>query len=290
MLDEAEKSKLPVAPGELPPFPAVAIKALQVASSGDGRLRELHDLVCADPVFAGEILRVANSPLYGISARINSTLQASILLGYERLKKLVLTIGIRVYLANALDIPTLRACWRHSLACAVVAEDLASASFVAKSEARAYLDKDAAYTAGIIHDLGRLVLAKLMPKQYADLLKGTKSESCNVLARERELFGIDHCQAGRLLVEAWRLPAEFIEIASGHHDDLCNRPFDALAAVHFSCLMADALGFQVANSIGFRSYEELLSGLPEPERQYFCVRGEEYISKVARRIDLLESL
>jgi HD-like signal output (HDOD) protein len=212
------------------------------------------------------------------------------LLGYERLKGLVLTIGVRVYLANVLNIPTLRACWRHSLACAVVAEDAAVATFVAQSKARAYVDKDAAYTAGIIHDLGRLVLAKSRPMEYADLLIGAESGPCDVLARERELFGIDHCQAGRSLVQAWKLPAEFIEIASGHHGDICDRPFDALAVVHFSCLMADALGFQVVNSVNFRSYEELLSNLPERERQHFCAKREEYASRVAGRIDSLESI
>ena len=130
-MSESEKPEIRF-PFELPPFPTVAIKALQIASNGSGRLRELHDTICTDQVFSGELLRLANSPLYGIRTAILSTLQASILLGYERLKALILTIGIRVYFTNVLTIPVLRVCWRHSLACAIVAEDLAVASFTSR--------------------------------------------------------------------------------------------------------------------------------------------------------------
>jgi HD-like signal output (HDOD) protein len=290
MLDRAENPEPRVAIIELPPFPAVAIKALQLASDREVRLRQLHEVICADQVFVGELLRLANSPLHGMRTAIKSTLQASILLGYERLKGLILTIGIRVYLAKVLEIAALRACWRHSLACAIVAEDLAVASFAAKSETRAYLDKDVAYTAGMVHDLGRLALAVWRPKQYADFLKDTEKEPCNVLAQECALFGMDHCQVGRSLTAAWNLPAEFMEITAHHHDDLQDPQFNALAAVRFSCLMADALGFQVAHSIDSRTYEELLCELPERERQHFGPSRDEYAQQIAGKIKSVESI
>jgi HD-like signal output (HDOD) protein len=288
MPETSGKSESAILPVELPPLPAVAIRALQIASNGDGRLRELHDIVCTDQVFVGELLKLANAPLYGISSEIKSTLQASILLGYERLKGLILTIGIRMYLSNVLEISVLRACWRHSLACAFVAEDLSVASYAARSRTRAYLDKDAAFTAAILHDLGRLALAKLRPRQYADFLKSTETQPCNVLARERELFGIDHCEAGRLLVQGWGLPAEFARIASRHHDAAQSQSLDALAAVHFSCQMADALGFQVAYSGDSRTYEELLGTLPECERRHFGSSPKEYIFRIASKINAIE--
>jgi HD-like signal output (HDOD) protein len=275
---------------ELSPFPSVAaIKALQLASNGEKGLRELHKLISTDPVFSAELLRAANSPQYAVRASIKSTLQATMVLGYVRLKRLVLTVGLRVSVAKMLEIPVLRACWRHSVACAIVAEELATASFAAKSEKGQHLDKDFAFTAGIMHDIGRLALAVMKPQPYADFLNSIATEPCNILAKERELIGADHCQIGRHLVTAWKLPAEFLEITSCHHDDVQNSQFDATAAVRFGCMMADSLGFSVARSDSTPSYDKLVGGLPEDERRYFGPNREEYVRRIAEKVASIES-
>jgi HD-like signal output (HDOD) protein len=273
---------------ELPPFPAIAIKALQMASTGEMRLRELHEVISTDPAFSAELLKIANSPLYGIRTTIKNTLQASMLLGYVRLKRLVLTVGIRGYLVKMMGTPGVRLCWRHSLACAIVAEDLVTASFAAKCDVPIPVDKDFAFTAGIIHDVGRLALAVVKPKQYAELLRSTQNDPCN-LAGEQDLFGANHCEIGRYLVVAWNLPKEFIAIASQHHNVFLGRPMNALEVIQFSCMMANVLGFHVTPSTGMRPYEALLGDLPEGERQYFRFTREEYAAQIARRIDAIES-
>ena len=293
MLAGTKNSEVPMALAELPPFPAVLIRALQFASNSDSRLRELHDVVSADPVFARELLKTANSPLYGLSTPIKSTLQAAIVLGYRQLKALVLTVGTRAYLGTALQIPVLRACWHHSLACAMVAEDLVLAGFISKSGRWARVDKDFVYTAGILHDVGRLALAVLRPTQYATFLKSTEKQPCDVLDQEQVLFGFDHAQTGGALVTAWELGAEFTEITEQHHKTAANTlaaaPSDALAVVRFSCMMADAVGFQAARTVNGRSYEELIGELPECERQYFGPSRDEYASRIARNISAIES-
>ena len=288
MPDQAKKPEPPVALAELPPFPAVAIRALRLTANPDTRLRELHDVICTDQVFAAELLKTANSPIHGIRSTIKSTLQASILLGYERLKKVVLTIAVRGYLAKVMEIPALRACWRHSLACAIVAEELAVASFAAKSETPVQPDKDFAYTAGILHDLGRLVLAVWKPKQYADFLQGTEKQPCNILAQEEKLFGINHCQIGRSLIAAWGLPVEFTEIICDHHDDMHCPHCNVFAGVRFGCRMSDTLGFAVACSTSTPTYEALLSELPEGVRKRFGANRDEQASRITRKINLIE--
>jgi HD-like signal output (HDOD) protein len=264
-----------------------AIKALQVASNSEG-LRELHKLISTEPVFSAELLRAANSPLYGIRTPIKSTLQAAMILGFVRLKRLVLTVGLRASVAQMLEMPVLRACWRHSLACAIVAEELANASFAAKSEKR-HLDKDFAFTAGIMHDIGRLALALLKPQPYADFLKSIANKPCNILTEERKLFGADHCQIGRYLVTAWRLPAEFLEITSCHHEGVQNFQFDATAAVRFGCMMSDSLGLSVVPSDNTPGYEELVGELPEGERRHFGPNREEYARRIAEKLAPFES-
>jgi putative nucleotidyltransferase with HDIG domain len=263
----------------LPPFPTVAIKALKLMSRKDSRLRELHDLIRADQAFSGEILRLVNSPLFPFRIPITSTLQAVMLLGFERVQSLAVVIGIRAYLRDSLDIPALRSCWRHSLACAIVAEQLASLVM---------LDKDALFTAGIMHDLGRLALAVCHREGYAGLVQNAQELPCDVLARERQLFGIDHCEAGSALVHAWNLPPEFAEITAHHHETPSGVRLNPLAIVQFSCGFADALGFPAIPSLKLYSYEQLRSEIPADIRQRFPEDPSALRSGIDTAMNLME--
>jgi putative nucleotidyltransferase with HDIG domain len=262
----------------LPPFPLVALRALNVLSGTDTSLRELCEVIRPDPVFAAEVLRIANSPLVAFSKEITSVVQASMLLGFRRLRRLVVTLGYRSYMDKSFT-QAQQACWRHSFASAMVAERIARWNSI---------DRDFAYTAGILHDIGRVALATINPKIYADLIERvTASPSCDVLKCERESFGIDHCWAGRLLVTAWKLPEEFIEITSRHHESLTHQE-NATEVVRLSCMLADALGFAAAPHGSIRSYEEVLAEFPESVRKHFP-GNEELASEIAKEITVIEA-
>jgi putative nucleotidyltransferase with HDIG domain len=265
---------------EIPPFPAIAIKALQVISKDYARMSELSDLICSDAAISAELLRTVNSPFFGLRAEVKSVLQATLLLGLERIKGLVVTIGMRAYLGESLKVPALRACWRHSLACAMIAEELTKKSLE---------EKDVAYTAGIIHDIGRFGLAVAYPERYASFLERTIDGPSAVLERERELFGINHCEAGRSLVQRWNLPKEFERVTSEHHRRVTSGPFDLVAIVRASCMMADALGFEVVLPREPRNYKELLAELPERHRNLLSRDAEELSFRIAEKINSLES-
>jgi putative nucleotidyltransferase with HDIG domain len=237
----------------LPPFPGVALRALNILSGTDTSLSELCDLVRCDPVFAAEILRIANSPLIAFSKEVTSILQASMLLGFRRLKRLVITVGLRSYMDKSFT-PALQACWRHSVACAMLAERIARWNSI---------DRDFAYTAGILHDIGRVALVAASPQAYSDLVAGAATEPrWDALRSERERFGIDHCQAGGLLITTWKLPEEFFVITSRHHEPLTHQE-DATEVVRFGCRLADALGFAAVQHGSIRSYEEIVADFPE---------------------------
>jgi HD-like signal output (HDOD) protein len=305
----------PPALAELPPFPVVAIRALQMVWNSEASLRELHDVIRTDQAFSVELLRIANCPLYGIRSQIKSTMQATILLGFERVKAVVLTIGMRSYLGSCLKIPALKACWRHSLACAMITEELAKVNFLGarlggyegllaspqesifpqqtavfnpKVAASAILDKDMAYTAGMIHDVGRLALAASRPQQYAEMLRTAGDGSRDMLQREREAFGMDHTEMGHALAQAWNLPAELDEVISGHHAPVIVNRFDLLAAVQLACRMADTLGFDAGGAANPMNYEELIGGLPERERMHFDCDPEELARAVEAKISSIE--
>ena len=267
----------------LPPFPQVATRVLQLASKNDSSLHQLSALILTDQAFSSEVLTIVNSPLYPVHTPVTSILQGIAALGLERVKGLAVTVGVRAYLRGALGNPSLRAIWRHSLACALLAEEYAGFSLV---------DKGTAYTAGIMHDIGRAALAVIQPGRYANLLQSVEAEASELLARERELFGCDHCQTGRRLAVDWKLPQEFLEIISRHHDaqESSGGAFDLLAVIRFSCNMADTIGFATAPSLKCRSYQELTSTLPERVRERFSAEPEELAFHIANKINSVESV
>jgi HD-like signal output (HDOD) protein len=279
-----EKSEQKFKPGslsEVPAFPAVAIKTLQVMSRERGELSELSELISSDAAMAAGILRMANSALFNIRMEIRGVLQAIHLLGLERVKGVVVTVAMKAYLGQSIEVPVLRACWRHSLACAIVAEEFAKASL---------MEADVAYTAGLMHDVGRLGLIAAYPKEYTDFLLKAENEPCDAMARERDLFGVDHCKAGQLLVTRWNLPRIFSEVTLRHHDSLNPGDPTILTVVRQSCRMAEILGFGVVHPIHPTSYEENLKGLPDRERNRFPKESSELVQQIASKINSIESV
>ena len=264
-------------PDDVPPFPAVALKALNLMAGKDTSLVELCNLIRPDLAFSTEVLRIANSPLVAFSKDITNVLQASMLLGFRRLRSVVITVGLRAYLAHGFT-PLLESCWRHSIACAIIGERAAKACL---------LDKEFAYTAGILHDIGRVVLAVSMPNEYARVVERGADQPRDLLPVERALCGIDHCEVGGTLVREWTLPEAFSWITTCHHDA------DAHAAgedciVRQSCLLADALGFGVAGYRSLRSYAEILNDFPEPARNLF--RDEqELAAEIDSQVTMIET-
>jgi putative nucleotidyltransferase with HDIG domain len=243
-------------------------------------LPQLAELVSADPAFSSAVLTLINSPLYGLRNPIHSIYQAIALLGLERIKGLAVTVGIRTYLGSSLNNPALQGCWRHSLACAIIAEELAEFSM---------MDRGAAYTGGIMHDIGRVALAVIQPEQYAHFLNETQENPQQVLRREREWFDIDHCEAGRRLIHEWNLPDEFLDITSRHHVQEASNGLDMLALIRFGCEIADSIGFAAVRLATPRNYLELVSALPERPRSRFHVDPKDLAARIDNKINSIIS-
>ncbi len=264
----------------IPPFPQIAIRVLQLSNNEDVPMRQLGDLISSDPSFSGEVLTIANSALYARRAPVNSILQAVALLGLNSLKGVCLTVGVRAYLGKAINHQSLRAIWRHSLACALIAEQLADPASV---------NKDTAYTAGVLHDIGRLALAVMRPEQYAALLLTHCGTPCSILTAERTLFGLDHCEAGKRLIANWKLPAGFDAIVSDHHS--CGQPHDHWSLptlINVSCRMADTIGFAVFPGCEKTDFSELMAELPESTGKRLAGKREALEFEVSSKINAVE--
>jgi putative nucleotidyltransferase with HDIG domain len=214
----------------------------------------------------------------GCRQEIGSILHALALLGLERVRSIVMTVALRNIIGTGLQEPVLLRCWRHSIACALLGEQIASAC---------WMDKDKAYTAGLLHDSGRLGLLMAYPEEYARVLDTADQLGRDTRICEREAFGVDHCEAGRDLAREWRLPAELEEIALHHHDPPQAVGFNTLTLIQLACRLADLLGFQVAGPAPVTSIDEIRYRLPECARGEFK-SGNALVLSVAAKINSLE--
>ncbi len=263
----------------LSPFHPVALKLMRAACSDDVPLTEVAAIVRSDAAFAAEILRLANSPLFGFRQQIDGILHAVCLLGPERVRGLALTVALRRFMGRAMATEAARQCWRHNLACAIVAEELAIALD---------LPSDSAYTAGLVHDLGRLALLASDPDHYAATLDRAEAEPSRLCALEREAFGSDHCQAGATLMRHWGFPPALCEVAAIHHQPLAGGPIGSREIVQLACPTADSLGFQVAGPAPRFDVEKLLRWLPDFAHARIRRDAGEMALTIAIRINTLE--
>jgi HD-like signal output (HDOD) protein len=266
----------------LPPFPQVALRVLQLANDENVQLHQLSELISSDPAFASEVLTIANSLLYAPRFPASSVLQAIAVMGANNLQGLCLTVGVRGYMGKALNQPAMRAIWRHNLACALIADQLASVGF---------MNRDVAYTSGVIHDIGRLALAVIRPKEYSLPLGAHSGSPASILKAERELFGWDHCEAGRQLIVDWKLPSEFEAIVGDHHAPReKDGPWGMPDLINVSCRMADTAGFAAFPGCEVTPFPDLLDELPARERRLFHATIEPLAFEIAKKINAVESV
>ena len=259
----------------IPAFPPIVLRLLDLLARDDVEIRELVALISSDPAFSVQILRVANSPLFGFRSRIDSLQSALVVLGLRRVRSLCMTVATANHMKAALRIEELSRCWRHMLACALLTEELARSC-------RAFEER--AYTAGLLHDVGRLGLLLAYPIEYAGLLRNGGRNVLELLDCEREALGMDHCEAGRLLAQQWNLPQDFQIVAARHHDPQTNSVVDLLTLVHLGCKLADSLGFWVVEPIQPCSPEEIQAALPPLLAKRISIDVNRWRENVERRI------
>jgi HD-like signal output (HDOD) protein len=204
---------------QLPLIPVVALQLVRSVQKEDISGAELGRQIGADAALAGQLLRLVNSSYYGLSRRVATVGDALAVLGINMVRRIVISAALqRPMLEHLPDTPATRGFWRHQLLGAALAR------FV---HGRSGADgEEAAYMAGLLHDVGRLAMFVRWPQVYgawlARPLDGSATDD------ERSRFGFDHAQAGAALLHHWGIP-ESIVLAARHHADAA-APADPIAA------------------------------------------------------------
>lgn len=215
------------------------------------------ELIGADGSLSSELLRRANSAMYGLPSQVSGLRHAATIMGLSNVRILALTLGLKAYLHTSVRHAGTHRCWRHSLGCAFLAEELSHAC---------QIQPDRAYTAGLLHDIGRLMLLLRRPQEYGDLLSASAENGLDLLSSERALFDVDHCSAGAWLSRQWLFPDELTDVIAEHHDPRRDRDFDMVRLIHVSCKLAASFGFHATTAGSRENPRQILRALPKAAR------------------------
>lgn len=194
-------------------MPDVVAKALQLIddpSSGPG---DFEDLLSRDPPLVATMLRLANSPIYGFAHKRETVREAIIGLGLNGLRGILLGSTLKRFLGKRFSCygSDPKVLWRHAIAVAT------GARLLSKSLPPGHDHPDEIFVAGLLHDLGKLILAPFLTSSGVEITK--TGETMHDL--EERVLGVDHMEAGGILAEAWKLKPMVRTIISSHHHRTC---------------------------------------------------------------------
>lgn len=218
----------------LPSVPSLYHEVVFEAQLPNGSLAKVADIISKDVSMSAKLLQVVNSALFGFPGQVSSILRAVSLLGIENIKALILSLKIFTC-CHPKNIPgySLSGLWGHSLAVAMAARTMVTQQGLPQSSI------DEAFMAGMLHDVGKIVLINKLPGECLKISELVNASGCKLYVAENEILGADHAQLGAYLMTIWGLSQATVEAIAYHHcpGKSSNRSFGPLTAVH----LADAL-------------------------------------------------
>lgn len=208
-------------PKALPAVPQIVHELIDSFNNQDVSIDQIARKLAADPVLSARLLRLANSAYYHVSRTIGTVPDAIAMLGFVTVRTLVISSGLTGGYKSlpGLDLPQF---WRYSMHTAAVAGWLAQ---------HVRVNRDQAFTVGLMHGIGELVMHAGMPAEMLQLDQQTSALSDDRIAQERRSLGYDFAQVGSELARQWRFPMSFVEAIRDFPAPLSQAKFDPVAGV-----------------------------------------------------------
>jgi len=215
----------------LPTLPGVVQVIVSMVEEENSNVQKIGDCIARDQVLSAKLLRMVNSPFYGFPGRISSVKHALVLLGFNVVKGLVLSTTVFDALAQ-----NIRGLWEHSLGVAVLSRRIAKELNVR--------EPDEIMVSGLLHDLGKVVMAYLAKSDYDAALDVAQLKHCHIVEAEKEIFGYHHAMVAGWVAEYWHLPQRLSDaITYHHHPDRAKQSPGTAAIVQLADILARGMGY-----------------------------------------------
>lgn len=194
---------------ELSAMPAIALDVMAMLNDASSSVKEIVEKVRLDQAMVSYVLKTCNSPLYGVRSEVTSIARAISLLGYTNLKSVLMSYFMRnlYHLSGKNEIKDFL--WKHSVAVAVFSKNLG---------ALMKIDADEAYVAGLLHDIGKIVLYLDNASSYEKIIQEVEKGDTDFLTAEKQLLEFTHVDIGYFLLEKWKFTQLLKDVVLYHHD------------------------------------------------------------------------
>ena len=199
---------------QLPSAPEIAQRMLASVNRDDANAKDLAALIAKDPSVTAKLLRLANSAAFALRTEVTSVQQAVTMMGFGRVRDVVLGLSVWGALDKGTSAAAVRhrkALWAHSAAVAATGKMLAE---------RSGNDPGAAFTVGLLHDVGKMVLGLRLGDSYWEMVDDAVAHGETITTMETNAFGCHHGLVGAWLLELWKLPPSIVEAVSVYHEPL----------------------------------------------------------------------
>lgn len=197
---------------DLPSLPHVAVKVMKLTEDPDSTAQDINQVLNEDQSMTAKVLRLANSAYYGFPRRIATVTDAIIFLGFKTIRSIVMAASVSDMLSQEMEGYALAPgeLWKHSQSTALTAR------FIARRAKFSSLDL--AYTAALLHDIGKVILNSHLKKGYQEVLARVSIGDIPFTEAENEILGFNHALVGARVAEKWNLPPELVEAIALHHN------------------------------------------------------------------------
>jgi putative nucleotidyltransferase with HDIG domain len=218
----------------LPTVPSVLKRLSAVIEKPRITIVEISAFISNDPALTTKVLKMVNSAIYGFPGRIASVSHATMLLGLNVIKGLLLGVSVFELMQK-----TMSGLYEHSLACAIASRVIA--------QKKGMKEPEEVSVAGLLHDIGKVILTLEFAKEYEAAMGEAQEKRISIFEAEKNQFNATHADVGSWLAEKWRFPRNLVEVIEFHHRPALakNAPMEA-AIVHMADLLARARGFGFA--------------------------------------------
>jgi HD-like signal output (HDOD) protein len=213
----------------LPSLPHLYLKLVEELQSPEASIKRVGEIISQDIGMTAKILQMVNSAFFGVRRHVSSPVEATSLLGLDTIMALVLSIQVFSQFKSDQTVgPVLDTLWTHSMAVGTFAK------WIARAEGQENRLVEDTFTAGLLHESGKLVLATNLPKEYLEMVKLAHGENLSLIEAERRVFGAAHPEVGAYLLGLWGLPDSIVEAVAFHHcpSQCLGQSFSPLTAVH----------------------------------------------------------
>ncbi len=197
---------------DLPTLPTVLTQCNMMLNNPNVSTTELAKVIKTDQSISSKVLKLVNSAFYGLSGKVSSIAQAIVILGFNTVRNIILSVSVFELLPENEDFGDFEISkfWEHSIGCAVISKVL--------GQRLGMKDPEEVFTAGLLHDIGKVIIVKLFREDFLTILEITHKEKVLILDAEQHVLGIRHPQVGEILAKQWKLPPALTEAITFHHN------------------------------------------------------------------------